>query len=117
MPRISRVLMMFPSFPRGSVAGEAEQVPAVVHELVDVGAAEDVQRTLFGADEVEHQHEEQSAEDRIRSDLAKGDGRDRYGYRLRSNGSGHRAYLLGILRPGRQVLRWFGSDFQALEGA
>src|SRR4051794_17488634 len=52
MPRTSRARTM-----PASVAGEAEQVAAVVHELVDEGAGEQRRRALLGADEV-HEHDE-----------------------------------------------------------
>ena len=45
----------------GSVAGEAEEMPCVVHELVHMGvAAEERHRTLVDADEVQRQQRQES---------------------------------------------------------
>src|SRR5262249_1864625 len=80
----------------GSVAGEAEQVPAVVGELVHPLPAEYRQGALFGTDEVDGDHGEQQAEDGPGQQFPEGNG----------NGGGQggglrHENLLGITRPAR----------------
>jgi hypothetical protein len=71
---------------RASVAGEAEQVAAVVQELVDIHARNERCRALLGADEIEREQQHQPGEDRPRQELAdrnrpdhRGDGHARQG--------------------------------------
>src|SRR5215469_9300095 len=60
----------------GLMAGEAEQVPSVVDEFVDVHAGEDRRRALLGADEIERHQANQPSKDRPRQDFPQ---RDRNG--------------------------------------
>src|SRR5439155_16585231 len=62
MPRISRARADM-EVPRRSVAGEAEQVPAVVGELVHPVPRNQGGGALFGADEVDRHHRQKQAED------------------------------------------------------
>src|SRR2546430_2781878 len=99
MPRISSVLVT-----AASVAGEAEQVPAVVHELVHVRAGHDRQGALVHADEVD-EGQQGEPEERPRPQLAQRDGRGERG----SAGSGkgnlargdvlHDVSSFGMTRP------------------
>lgn len=57
------------------MAGEAEQVTAVMDELVDIHALEQREGTLFGADEVQQDERDQAAENGPRDDIGEGDGR------------------------------------------
>src|ERR1700754_4669841 len=75
-----------------SVAGEAEQVPTVVDELVQHFAREHRGGSLVEADEVEQGQEDHPAEQRPRGDLAQ---RDR-----RGDDTGDRRALGGCLRHG-----------------
>src|SRR3712207_3093516 len=52
------------------VAGEAEKVPTVVHELVDRLATDEREGTLLGADEENGEHQQQPGEDRPGQDRA-----------------------------------------------
>src|SRR5260370_6682 len=52
-----------------SVAGEAEEVAAVVQELVHIASRQHRGGALLGADEVQQDQPEQSGEDRPREDL------------------------------------------------
>src|SRR6266487_1199331 len=73
IPRTSSVLIsMWRRTPR-SVAGEAEQVTAVVHELVHVVPTDQGRRALFGADEVDHKQAENGGEHGPRKDLPQRD--------------------------------------------
>jgi hypothetical protein len=45
------------------VAGEAEQVPTVVHELVDIHTIEHSGSALFYADKINAENDQQSTED------------------------------------------------------
>src|SRR5579875_906309 len=74
IPRISKPRTT--GRPSASVAGEAQQMPSVVDELVNVHAGNERGGALLGADEVEGEQGEQSAEYRPRQNLAQ---RDRYG--------------------------------------
>src|ERR1700754_2177621 len=56
-----------------SVAGEGEQVPAVVDELVDHLAREDRRGPLVHPDEVQEGEQDHAGEHRPRSDLPEGD--------------------------------------------
>src|SRR4051794_11494894 len=55
------------------VAGEAEEVPGVVHELVDGSAGEQRRGAFFGADEVDQHEHDHAGEDRVRHELARRD--------------------------------------------
>src|SRR5689334_12381524 len=73
---------------RRSVAGEAEEVATVVHELVDVVAVDDRRGALFGTDEVEEDQHEQATEDGVGEPLAHRDG-DRLRFDVRCDDCGH----------------------------
>src|SRR6478752_7732352 len=60
------------------VAGEAEKMPAVMHELVHVHTVEKRHRALFGANEIDGDEHQQTAEDRPGQKLANRN-RSRYG--------------------------------------
>src|SRR3569833_2355507 len=82
-----------------SVAGEAQEVPGVVGELVDVHVvAEDRGRTLVEADEVVHREVERDGaeEPEGRPGAGHDDGRGPGGGQ---RGRGHRGASSGILRP------------------
>src|SRR3954453_14704241 len=61
MPRTSRARTMTSPL----VAGEAEEVATVVHELVDEGAGEDRRGALLGADEVQQHDREHAREEDV----------------------------------------------------
>src|SRR5215467_5119490 len=100
MPRIRRLLTMGEA---RLVAGEAEQVPSVVHELMHVHAGDDGGGALLDPDEIERQHE-QGAEDQPRGDLAHGD-RDWPCNRLQC-GIHHGDISLGSCVPFECPMRW-----------
>src|SRR5260370_38636431 len=58
------------------VAGEGEEVAAVVHELVQVAARDDRGRALLDADEVDQREEKRQDEDRPARNVAQRDNRD-----------------------------------------
>src|SRR6187549_1611810 len=104
MPRTSSCLAMVRSPPR-SVAGETEKVTAVVHELVHVGSTEHGGRTLFGADEVDHQRADHEREDRPGQEFTNRDDRQRHGGgngSVDSSLSHENEASIGITRP----VRW-----------
>src|ERR1044071_7562406 len=75
MPRISSPRTSFWES-TALVAGEAEQVPGVVHELVERHAREDRRRALFGADEVEQHDRQQRREQRVGDQVPEREQRD-----------------------------------------
>src|SRR2546421_5443899 len=77
------------------VAGEAEQVPAVVGELVHPLAGHERGGALLGTDEIDRHHGQQQAEDGPGQQLPD---RDRCRYGDGSDWRNHRN-LLGITRP------------------
>src|SRR5262249_30992271 len=101
IPRMRNERIMLSS-PR-SVAGEAEQVATVVHELVDEVARDDRGGAFLGADEVVEQQEHQPTEDGVGKPLTHRDG-DRLGFDLRYCDCGHGAHAPGISRPSRRFL-------------
>ena len=85
--------------PCASVAGEAEEVPGVVDELVDVRVvAEHRRRTLIHADEVEHQQREECGERQPDRRLGGGEV-DRGCSALRASGVVMSRFLSGMSRP------------------
>src|SRR3954447_7263011 len=115
MPRMSRARTT--SAGALLVAGEAEQMPAVMHELVHVVPADQRRRSLFGADEVQREEQEQSTE---QQEGSQGPPRDRGKRRclggrggLQRSGVRH-DYLLGASRPGRGVGVEARSDFPSI---
>jgi len=58
------------------MAGESEQMPSVVDELVDIHSADEGRRALLRADEVNRQQENETGENRPRQQLANRDNRD-----------------------------------------
>src|SRR5437868_11298190 len=108
--RIPRRMSFF-SMPREtqvrSVAGEAEEVPRVVHELVDDhGFAEHRRRALVHADEVVHRDREERGAEQPEEPLGNRQG-DRFGG---SAGGGKNGHLSNLLR-GSCVpsVRWSGA--------
>src|SRR5215203_1711204 len=87
IPRMSRLLAMtwLPRLRPGSVAGEAEQVPAVVHELVHPRPGQDRGGALFRAHEVDQQRAHDEREDRPGQQLAQRDDRQCGGRRIGGN--------------------------------
>jgi hypothetical protein len=79
-----------------SVAGKAEKMTSVVNELMHIHATNQRGRTLFSADEIDGQHEKQTAEDRPGEHIS-----DRDGYRLSGGGKccGCHMKLLGFRVP------------------
>src|SRR2546430_12337096 len=77
MPRINRLRAVMAAAP-ALVAGEAEQVPAVVGELVHPLAGRERRGALLGADEVDRHDGQQQAEHGPRQQLPD---RDRHRYR------------------------------------
>lgn len=59
------------------VAGKAEQMATVVKEFVDRAAVDERGGSLLRTDEIDRQEHQETAEDRPRQKLAKGDDRDR----------------------------------------
>ena len=55
------------------MTGEAEKMPPVVQEFVDIHAGDQRRGALLRADEIEREQEEKSAEDRPRHDLTERD--------------------------------------------
>src|SRR5262245_37347484 len=102
MPRISRARTI--AGPPVLVAGEAEQVPSVVHELMHVHAGDDGGGPLLDPDEIERQHE-QDAEDQPGGDRAHRN-RDRRRARVQ-NDIGHGDISWGSCVPSEcRRLRW-----------
>src|SRR4051812_46132493 len=58
------------------VTGEPEQVPRVVHELVDLHAADDAQRALLHAHEVDEDEQDDAGEECVGGELPRRDDRD-----------------------------------------
>src|SRR6266851_3855500 len=104
MPRTSKLRIMMVCCSRPSVAREAEQVPAIVHELVHVVPADQGGGALLGADEVEEQQAQHGGEDRPRHDLPHRDAdRDRLGAGGRR---GEVRHGYGLLRENARPVRW-----------
>src|SRR5690348_5747925 len=103
--------MSFFSMPRKgpvrSVTGEAEEVPCVVHELVDDhGLAEHRRRALVDADEVVHRDREERGAEQPEQPLGNRQG-NRFGGSARSGKNGHlRNLLRGSCVPS---VRWSGA--------
>src|SRR3954468_24217653 len=79
------------------VAGEAEEVPSVVHELVDRRPADQRERAFLGPDEVDQHEQQRPGEQDVGLQLMPRDDR-RWAAALDAD-IGHAEYLLGITRP------------------
>jgi hypothetical protein len=64
-----------PTTAPAAVAGEAEEVTAVVHEFVDVHAGDQRGRAFLRADEIDGQEQKEPGEDRPGQDLGQRDAR------------------------------------------
>src|SRR6266566_274658 len=94
MPRRMSFLSMPATDPVRSVAGEAEEVPRVVHELVDGhGLAEHRRRALVDADEVVHRDREERGAEQPEQTLGERQG-NRLGSSARGGKNGHLVNLL-----------------------
>src|SRR6266576_2202094 len=115
-PRRISFFSMPATDPARSVAGEAEEVPRVVHELVDDhGLAEQRRRALVYADEVVHRDREKRGAEQPEQAFGNRQG-DRFGGSARGGKNGHlRNPPPGIVRPLRPVERRVArrSDSQA----
>src|SRR5579871_3214217 len=81
-----------------SVAGEAEQMAAVVHEFVHIHALYDRGCALFSPDEIDAEQHNEAREDDPRKRLAKRDRGDAGGWGS-TYGGGHQQYSSGNSRP------------------
>src|SRR5262249_62388559 len=117
-PRTMSFFSMPAADPIRSVAREAEEVPRVVHELVDDhGLAEHRRRALVDPDEVVHRDREQRGAEQPQQSLGDRQ-RDRLSDRLGSGAGGgdygHQSLLRGSCVP---FVQWSGaarrSDSQA----
>src|SRR5712671_3570512 len=94
MPRTMSFFSMPEKAPVRSVAGEAEEVPRVVHELVDDhGLAEHRRRALVDADEVVHRDREERGTEQPEQTLGNRQG-NRLGSSPRRGKNGHLRNLL-----------------------
>src|SRR5215469_15835740 len=99
MPRTMSFFSMPTADPVRSVAGEAEEVPRVVHELVDDhGLAEHRRRTLIDPDEVVHRDREERGAEQPQHALGDRQG-DRLGRGARGGDYGHQILLRGSCVP------------------
>src|SRR2546430_578824 len=107
MPRTMSFFSMPQKVPVRSVTGEAEEVPRVVHELVDDhGLAEHRRRALVDADEVVDRDREERGAEQPEQPLGNRQG-DRFGGGARGGKNGHfRNLLRGSCVP---FVRWSGA--------
>src|ERR1700712_3511157 len=98
----------------GLVAGEAEQGPAVVHELVDVAAGDHRCRALLGSDEVDQDQCDDPREDRVGQQLARrGDGCGSGAGSTFGDGFGHGASSSGSRVP--SWVRAYGGEVSGFQ--
>src|SRR5271166_1219014 len=84
------------------MAGEAQQVPAVVQKFMHLGAVEERRRALLHADEIEADREEEAAEDRPGQDVGEGNGGGAGGAK---RGGGHAKSSLDLASIERAACR------------